>query len=148
MFGDASVDGGVEDLQGKLDLVTRGFNAATDQKTWDNALSTAHGLGVNTSQMGIPDVFSPEAKTAVINFGLSAKEKLAADAAAKQADASADRAKAAGTQADTAKEKERFAKVTAAKQAIGAATDQASLQGAFNNVVAAGATPEAAPNGE
>lgn len=83
---------------------------------------------------------TPDAIKAAITPFLAAPAVQELITKRQTAQAAQERATAATTQANLATEKERVARVDKAKQALGAATDQASLDQGLKNVIAAGGT--------
>jgi hypothetical protein len=124
----------LENQTSSLDLATRSFGAAKNQQDWDQSLATAHGLGVNTQAIGIPDVYSPEAQAKVVQFGLSTKDKLAADAAAQTSQSRADTV-------DLARDRLSDERIERTLNAAAGATNQAELDAARNQALKTGASP-------
>jgi hypothetical protein len=114
-----------------LDLATREFSTATDQPSWDQAIAHAQGLGVDTAKMGIPPVYSDQAKTAVLNYGMSVKDRLDTQAKLTEADAKK-------KDADIAGDKLSDERIERALNAAAGATDQSTLNAARNQVLKLG----------
>lgn len=134
----------LENATSSLDLASRSFAAANDQAGWDSALATAHGLGIDTAKEGIPPVFSPENKAAVIQKGMTIKDNLAAQSAKLTVDT-----KALAEKRDQAKE-DRLAPgeiADATQKQVAALAPQ--LENAFRTggPDAAAALLDAAPHG-
>jgi hypothetical protein len=66
----------LENARASLDTVASVYAGANDQAGWDHANAVAVGLGIDPAKEGIPPVFSPEAKTAVIQRGMTIKDNL------------------------------------------------------------------------
>lgn len=126
----------LENATSSLDLASRQFEAASDQNSWDAAIATAHGLGIDTAKQGIPDVFSPAAKVTVQALGMTVKEKLAAQSAALDAQARKQTADTGATkeQAELPKQQADSAQAVRANLAaqLGATTSQAEYQKILN----------------
>jgi hypothetical protein len=73
-----------------LDQASRYFADANDQPSWDGAIAHAVGLGADPAKLGIPPIYSPEAKQKVQDMALTTKDRLAATAAQMDAKAKAD----------------------------------------------------------
>lgn len=117
-----------------LDLATRAFGGAKDQASWDHAIGAAHGLGIDTEKLGIPAVYSPEAQTQVLQYGMSIKDQLAAKAAALTA-------AARGKTADVAADKLSDERIERALSAAAGATNQDELDALRSQAIRAGASP-------
>ena len=70
----------LENQASMLDQASRYFASATDQPSWDAAIAHSMGLGADPAKLGIPTTYSDQAKAAVQNMALSAKDRLDTDA--------------------------------------------------------------------
>lgn len=127
-----------------LPIVDSGYDPTTFKSVVTHAAGTGaldpHQASAWLQKLG-PDPTPDQIKGALAPYlGAPAVQELLTKR--QTAQAATDRATAAKQQADLATEKERVAKVNQAKQALGAATDQASLDQGIKNVIVAGATPD------